>query len=65
MLSGGRKVMYAAAITLARDNNIPILVFSIHQPGAFAAVVGGGGHCTVIGERAGDSQLAKGKDSVG
>lgn len=55
VLARDLKVMDAAAITLARDNNIPILVFSIHQPGAFAAVVGGGGDCTVIGERAGDS----------
>ena len=65
VLSRDLKVMDAPAITLARDNDIPILVFSIHQPGAFAAVVGGGGHCTVISNRADAGQSAKGERSVG
>ncbi len=42
------KVMDTAAIVLARDNNVPILVFSIHTPGALADVVTGGGICTII-----------------
>ncbi|MBO6825114.1 MAG: UMP kinase [Sneathiella sp.] len=33
------KVMDAAAISLARENNIPILVFSIHEEGAFSHVL--------------------------
>jgi uridylate kinase len=33
------KVMDAAAISLARENNIPILVFSIQEKGAFARVL--------------------------
>ncbi len=65
VLARDLKVMDTAAITLARDNNIPILVFSIHQPGAFAAVVGGGGHCTVIGNRAGGGQLVEEEKSAG
>ncbi len=41
-------VMDHAAISLARENNIPILVFSIYQSGAFAEVLGGGGRYTII-----------------
>ena len=44
------KVMDASAISLARENRIPIVVFSIHDPGAFAKVLGGEGLCTIIGE---------------
>ena len=42
------KVMDTAAIVLARDNNVPILVFSIQTPGALADVVTGKGIRTVI-----------------
>ncbi len=42
------KVMDASAISLARENKIPILVFSLHEPGGFAKVVTGQGRCTVI-----------------
>lgn len=48
VLSGNLKVMDAAAIALARDNNVPILVFSIHTPGAFANVMAGSGTFTTI-----------------
>lgn len=65
VLTRDLKVMDATAITLARDNDIPILVFSIQKSGAFAEVVGGGGHCTVIGDRAGGGQMAEGGRSVG
>jgi uridylate kinase len=41
-------VMDAAAISLARENDIPILVFNIHQPGAFARVMQGQGRFTKI-----------------
>lgn len=41
-------VMDHAAISLARENNIPILVFSIYDPGAFAEVVTGSGHYTTV-----------------
>jgi uridylate kinase len=48
VLSRDLKVMDAAAISLARENNIPILVFSIHNPGALADVVAGRGKYTII-----------------
>lgn len=48
VLSQDLKVMDASAISLARENNIPILVFSIHNPNAFAEVVKGGGIFTII-----------------
>ena len=40
--------MDAAAIALARENNIPIIVYSIHEKGGFGAILRGGGHCTVV-----------------
>ena len=42
------KVMDAAAISLARENNVPIIVFSIHEVGAFSNVVSGKGKFTII-----------------
>jgi uridylate kinase len=42
------KVMDASAISLARENSIPIIVFSIHTPGEFARVVCGKGKHTII-----------------
>ena len=50
VLSRDLKVMDASAISLARENRIPILVFSIHNTGAFAEVIGGGGRYTIITE---------------
>ena len=41
-------VMDHAAISLARENHIPILVFSIYDPGAFAEVVCGRGRYTIV-----------------
>jgi uridylate kinase len=42
--------MDAAAISLARENGIPILVFSLHNPGALADVVSHRGKFTIISE---------------
>jgi uridylate kinase len=42
------KVMDTAAITLARENKIPIMVFNIHSKGAFAKVLHGQGKFTLI-----------------
>ncbi len=42
------KVMDASAVSLARENRIPILVFSLHEAGGFAKVLAGTGRCTVI-----------------
>ena len=50
VLSQDLKVMDAAAISLARENAIPILVFSIHNDGAFADVLRGTGTCTIISD---------------
>jgi uridylate kinase len=41
-------VMDHSAISLARENHIPILVFSIYEPGAFAEVLCGKGRYTTI-----------------
>src|SRR5690606_4856388 len=43
-------IMDAAAIALARENNIPIIVFSIHEEGGFGAILRGAGHCTIVGD---------------
>lgn len=44
------KVMDAAAISLCRENDIPILVFSIQTAGALSQVAAGKGRRTVIGK---------------
>jgi uridylate kinase len=48
VLSRDLQVMDASAISLARENCIPILVFSIFQSGGFAQVVRGKGRFTII-----------------
>jgi len=50
VLSRDLQVMDATAISLARESHIPILVFSIHQNGAFADVMRGQGRFTIIEE---------------
>jgi uridylate kinase len=52
VLAKDLKVMDAAAIALARENKLPVLVFSIHNPGAFAKVLAGIGTYTTISEEA-------------
>ena len=48
VLSKNLKVMDAAAVALCRDNNIPIVVFNIRQPGNLARVIEGGGTATIV-----------------
>ena len=48
VLAKDLQVMDASAISLARENKIPILVFSIHTDGAFAEVMAGRGRFTII-----------------
>ena len=48
VLANDLKVMDASAISLARESNIPILVFSLFKPGGFADVVNGRGLSTII-----------------
>ena len=50
VLSRDLGVMDASAISLARENRIPILVFSIFENGGFANVLQGRGRYTIIGE---------------
>jgi uridylate kinase len=45
------KVLDTAAFALARDNGIPIIVFSLQEPGALAGVLEGGGRATVVAGR--------------
>ncbi|HET6184960.1 MAG TPA: UMP kinase [Acetobacteraceae bacterium] len=51
VLANQLAVMDAAAISLSRENGLPIVVFNIHAPGAFAAVIRGEGRFTRIVER--------------
>lgn len=44
----GLAVMDTAAIALARENNIPIIVFSIHEEGGFKDILLGAGRCTIV-----------------
>ena len=48
MLARDLAVMDAAAISLARENKLPIVVFNIHEPGAFTAVMKGEGKFTTV-----------------
>jgi len=50
VLSRDLKVMDASAISLMRENRIPIVVFSIRERGSLAEVLNGGGVHTVIAE---------------
>jgi len=42
------KVMDASAIALARDNNLPIIVFSLDEPGGFKGILSGNGTYTKV-----------------
>jgi uridylate kinase len=50
VLSRDLKVMDASAVSLARENHIPILVFSIEKDSAFAEVMSGNGKFTIISD---------------
>ena len=50
VIRDGLAIMDTAAIALARENNIPIIVFSIHDRGGFGAILRGEGHCTVVSD---------------
>lgn len=43
------KVMDATAFALARENRMPIIVFSIRDKGAIESVLGGQGRATIVG----------------
>jgi uridylate kinase len=50
VLAKGLAVMDAAAIALARDNRIPVIVFSIRQAGAFVDILKGAGRATIVAD---------------
>ena len=52
VLARDLRVMDASAVSLMRDTNIPIVVFSLHTTGAFQDVLFGRGTCTVISANA-------------
>ena len=44
-------VMDASAIALARDNNLPIVVFSLDEPGGFRSILAGTGTYTRVADK--------------
>jgi len=48
VLAEDLKVMDSSAVSLMRENNIPIIVFSLHAKGGFDAVMQGKGTSTII-----------------
>ncbi|ULR46167.1 UMP kinase [Rhizobium sp. K102] len=50
VLDRGLAVMDVAAVALARENSIPIIVFSIHEKGGFAEILTGGGLKTIVSD---------------
>jgi uridylate kinase len=61
VLADDLKVMDAAAVALCRDNDIPIVVFNIRQPGNLARVLAGEGTATIVqSEEIEDARLRQG-----
>ncbi|MBW8318942.1 MAG: UMP kinase, partial [Rhizobium sp.] len=50
VLEKGLAVMDVAAVALARENAIPIIVFSIHEKGGFGEILSGGGCKTIVSD---------------
>ncbi|MEO0943663.1 MAG: UMP kinase [Pseudomonadota bacterium] len=48
VLQKNLKVMDASAIALARDNKLPIIVFSLDEPGGFKGILAGQGTYTIV-----------------
>jgi uridylate kinase len=48
VIADNLKVMDSTAVTLCRDNNIPIVVFNIREQGNLARVLDGGGTATIV-----------------
>jgi uridylate kinase len=47
-IQGGYKVMDATAFALARENSLPIIVFSIAESGSIGAILDGTGNGTIV-----------------
>lgn len=50
VLDRGLAVMDTAAVALARENDIPIIVYSIHENGGLADILQGSGRCTIVSD---------------
>jgi len=50
VLAKDLRVMDASAVSMMRDNKIPVIVFSIQEPGRLREVLAGTGVCTIINE---------------
>ena len=48
VIERGFEVMDVSAVSLAKQGNIPVIVFSIQTPGALFEIVNGAGRCTVV-----------------
>jgi uridylate kinase len=51
VLTKDLRVMDATAISLARENNIPITIFNVRQEGNFAQVMRGEGTFTIVSNK--------------
>ncbi len=47
-IEGDYKVMDATAFALARETSLPIIIFSIAEPGSIGAILRGTGHGTIV-----------------
>ncbi|MCH8489582.1 MAG: UMP kinase [Oceanicaulis sp.] len=59
VLARDLKVMDASAVTLMRDNQIPIVVFNIREQGGLARVLAGEGTCTIVGPAPGGARTGR------
>ena len=50
MLDRGLTVMDTTAVALARENNIPIVAYSIHEKRGFAEILQGRGRATIVSD---------------
>lgn len=50
VLDRGLMVMDTAAVALARENSLPIIVYSIHEKGGLGEILQGKGRCTVVSD---------------
>ncbi len=50
VLRRGLAVMDTAAVALARENHIPIIVYSIHEQDGLVDILNGAGRCTVVSD---------------
>lgn len=48
VLAKDLRVMDASAISVARENDVPVVVFSIHEQGELCRILSGEGHFTLI-----------------